>query len=113
MGIARRKHPGQTPMRLAATGAFLLDWVNSKEAARAPGTAKRYRHTIESSLVHIGGKSKWNLAGLTPHDIETLRDAGLKSGKGATTANRTAKGGGGRTNGLFTRTRLGLFGGSP
>ena len=70
---------------------FLTHWIISKETAKAAGTARRYRNTVELFLRSLGHRAKLPLASAAPRDIELLRDNEIKEGKSAKTANMTVK----------------------
>lgn len=70
---------------------YFLTWVNSKSVTRASGTAKRYRHTIESFLDHLGTRADTHLQNLRPAEIEAFRDLQAQEGKSAVTANMIIK----------------------
>jgi integrase len=82
---------GQGPMHHASTRDYLIGWANSKDIAKAAGTAKRYRHTISSFIAHLGPRADQSLGSLVPSDIEAFRDFQIKEGKSATTANMVVK----------------------
>lgn len=86
-----RETVGQSPLQNVKTQDFLTQWTTSKETTKAAGTAKRYRHTIETFLQHIGRKASQPLSALIPSDIETFRDLQIKEGKSAATANMVVK----------------------
>ena len=75
----------------ASTEEFLHGWLQSKEATKATGTARRYKNTVEVFLKQIGHRAKHPLASITPRDIELLRDGEVKAGKSAKTANMAVK----------------------
>lgn len=70
---------------------FLTEWTESKAISKSVGTAKRYRHTIESFLVHLEKRADGNLASIAPRDIAAFRDLQMRDGKSATTANMVVK----------------------
>ena len=82
---------GQSPMHHATVKDYLTAWMNSKDAAKAPGTAKRYRHTVSTFIDHLGCKADQSMGALLPRDIETFRDFQLREGKSASTANMVVK----------------------
>ena len=69
--------------------SFLRNWLSSREKiGRSPSTLKRYRPQIEGLLTFIGAKrAEGSIASLTATEIEAWRNAGIDSGKAATTAN--------------------------
>ena len=70
---------------------FLTAWANSKTVTAAPGTAKRYRHTVEEFVDHLGRRADASLQALRPSDIESFRDLQIIEGKSAVTANMVVK----------------------
>ena len=82
---------GQSPMRNVTVRDYLTAWVNSKNAAKAPGTAKRYRHTVTTFIDQLACKADQSMGALLPRDIETFRDFQLREGKSASTANMVVK----------------------
>jgi integrase len=82
---------GQGRMRNETTEAFLRAWVSSKEVSKSAGTARRYKHTIEEFLGHLGAKERESLAHVTTRDIESFRDAQKRAGRTASTVNMAVK----------------------
>jgi integrase len=82
---------GQSPMHHATVRDYLTAWMNSKEAAKSPGTAKRYRHTVSTFIDHLGRKADQSMGALLPRDIEAFRDLQLREGKSESTANMAVK----------------------
>ena len=82
---------GLGPIASTSIEEFLTQWIRSKETAKAAGTARRYRNTVEQFLRSLGRQAKHSLASVTPHAIEALRDNEIKEGKSAKTANMTVK----------------------
>jgi len=70
---------------------FFSAWVNSKSVTKASGTAKRYRHTVDSFLNYLGKRADTNLQNLRPAEIEGFRDLQIQEGKSAVTANMVIK----------------------
>lgn len=70
---------------------YLRQWTDSKEITKAPGTAKRYKHTVESFLAFIGARAAKNLSAVKPGDVAGFRDAQIREGKSPATANMTVK----------------------
>ena len=70
---------------------FLENWVDSKEVTKAPGTSKRYRHTVDEFLKHLGERAKGGLQSLRPAEIASFRDLQMSDGKSAATANMVLK----------------------
>ena len=75
-----------------SAGEFLKQWTESKEVTKASGTAKRYKHTIEAFLEHIGeARQTKSLASIKSADIAFFRDLQIKEGKSPATANMVVK----------------------
>lgn len=73
-------------------GPFLREWTKSKEVTKAPGTARRYAHTVESFLAMIGeDRAAKSITGIKASDVSRFRDAQIKEGKSPATANMTVK----------------------
>jgi integrase len=70
---------------------FFRDWLASKEAAKADGTAARYKNTVELFLAHIGKRAQRPLTGIMPRDIQTFLNARLKAGRASKTVIVDAK----------------------
>ena len=70
---------------------FLENWVDSKEVTKATGTSKRYRHTVDEFLKHLGERANAGLQSLRPAEIESFRDLQVSDGKSAATANMVLK----------------------
>lgn len=73
------------------TKSFLLEWIQSKKTTKAPGTAARYRKTIEDFIVFLDKKAIQPLSAVTPRHIERFRDFQVEQGKSPTTANMVVK----------------------
>jgi integrase len=82
---------GLGPVEFATTKEFFVEWIESKEVTKASGTAKRYRHTVESFIEHLGKRAALGLASVRPKDIAGFRDSQVKEGKSAATANMVVK----------------------
>jgi integrase len=82
---------GQSVMNSVSTKTFFADWIDSKTVSKAVGTAKRYRHTIDTFISHLGSKAGDSISAVTARDIETFRDLQLKEGKSPMTANLAVK----------------------
>jgi len=82
---------GHSPMQGDSVRDFLLAWATSKETTKASGTGKRYRHTVEEFITHLGTKADHPLSSVLPRDIEAFRDLQVKLGKSACTANLEVK----------------------
>ncbi len=79
------------PLEFATTEPWMNDWLADVKATRAPGTYLRYRLTIERFLKFIGRKAKGNLANVRKGEIQGFRDAELKAGVSASSADLTVK----------------------
>ena len=82
---------GQSPMHHASVRDYLTNWASSKDISKAAGTAKRYRHTVDTFLAYLGPKADQSLNSLVPSSIEAFRDFQIKEGKSASTANMVVK----------------------
>jgi len=82
---------GHSPMQGDSVRDFLEAWAKSKEATKAGGTSKRYRHTIDEFLKHLGPKADQPLSSVVARDIETFRDLQIKEGKANSSANVEVK----------------------
>lgn len=82
---------GHSPMQGDSVRDFLGAWASSKEATKASGTSKRYRHTVEEFLKHLGTKADQPLSSVVARDIETFRDLQVKLGKAPSSANLEVK----------------------
>lgn len=85
------KASGQAPLRNISARQFLLNWVESKEIAKAKGTGQRYRKVVESFVARLGERADSALGGITPQDVQSFRDEELKLGKANKTANLAVK----------------------
>jgi len=71
---------------------FSEEWIKSKQATKAGGTAIRYKGIIESFLAFLGErKAKLNIASIAPRDVQAFRDHEVREGKSQTTANLALK----------------------
>lgn len=82
---------GQGKLDSVTARTFLMSWADSKAISKSGGTAKRYRHTAETFLAHLGRKADNGITTILPRDIETFRDLQLKEGKSHATANMVVK----------------------
>jgi integrase len=82
---------GHSPMQGDSVRDFLGAWATSKETTKATGTGKRYRHTVDEFLEHLGTKADQPLSSVVAHDIETFRDLQVKQGKATSSANLEVK----------------------
>lgn len=104
------ENAGHGPMDRTSTEEFLTRWIASKETTKAAGTARRYKDTVDVFLRQLGARARLPLASLTARDVETLRDAELRAGKSAKTANMAVKT---LRNVLNVARRQGLLANSP
>ena len=82
---------GHGRLRNPTIRQYLVDWLDSKQLSKSPNTFKRYKHTIETFLAHLGDKSSRLLDQISPRDIEKFRDAQKREGKTASTVNTDIK----------------------
>lgn len=87
--IAQRSGLGN--VEFVSVEKHLLDWVKSKETTKAQGTAKRYRHTVETFLDFLGDRRSAVLESVRSADIEAFRNQQIKDGKSTATANMVVK----------------------
>ncbi len=81
----------QSPLNQTTIEEYLNHWAKSKSVTRASGTAKRYQHTVDSFIAHLGKKAQMNLTSLIPKDFESFRDFQIEEGKSPATANMVIK----------------------
>jgi hypothetical protein len=85
---------GVGPMNLQGVERFFVDWLASKETAKAKGTSRRYRDVIRSFLEQLGAQKRaGGLNGVTPIDVQRFRDSELRRGLANKTANFSLVGG--------------------
>lgn len=82
---------GQRAVETKTIKGHLKNWLTSKEASTAAGTARRYRDIIDPFLKALGERADLELSALTPRDIQAFRDAELRTGKSNKTANMSVK----------------------
>lgn len=95
--ILKRTATGES-LRCPSTGQFFKDWLASKEASKAEGTAARYEHVIKEFLADLGDRAAARpLSSLTPRHVQSFITARSKTGLSASTV---------RINGKVLRTAL-------
>ncbi len=82
---------GQRTIATSTVRGFLENWMSSKDASTAAGTARRYRDVVEPFLKSLCERADLDLSGVTPSDVQTFRDAELRAGKSNKTANMAVK----------------------
>ena len=116
-GQARRvlddilENVGQGRMNVQEIEEFLTGWLESKRAAKAAGTVRRYQDVVIPFLEHLGPtRRRAPLASLAARDVATFRDDLLRDGlsnKSANLALKTLRGA------LNTARRQGLLVSNP
>ena len=82
---------GQRPVAATSIRSYFENWLSSKDASTAPGTARRYRDFIEPFLKSLNDRAELDLSSLNPQDVQIFRDAALRTGKSKKTANMAVK----------------------
>lgn len=83
---------GQGPMNFQSVEQFFSNWLDSKTASKAKGTARRYRDVIRPFLGHLSpSKRAAALNAVTPSDVQGFRDSELRAGLANKTANFSLK----------------------
>jgi integrase len=71
--------------------AWLRDWLRGKQVSKSENTHRKYAHTIESFIAHLGARAKLNIAAIRSKDIASFRDAQIVSGKHPNTVHYLVK----------------------
>lgn len=107
--IMDRTQTGDT-LRNPKAGAWLLEWVESKEASKAETTGIRYRHTVEDFIRYLGPRAERPLIAIVPRDIQGFIDLRARQKVGPSTLNVDGK----ILRAAFTRARkMGLITSNP
>jgi len=70
---------------------YLDAWVKSKELVKSPGTAERYKHTVELFITHLGDRAKRPLVAVTARDVQSFVDSRIDAGIASKTVSVDAK----------------------
>lgn len=82
---------GQGVMNTATVKQFFDDWLESKRAAKALGTARRYENVMEPFIASLGNRANIQLASLTPRDVQKFLDEQAAGGLANKTRNFSLK----------------------
>lgn len=82
---------GQRVIATSTVRAFFENWMASKDASTAPGTARRYRDIVEPFLESLKHRADLDISALTSVDVARYRDDELRAGKSNRTANMAVK----------------------
>jgi integrase len=78
-------------LRTPRIGAFLIEWLETKEAAKSTSTGVRYRQIVEEFIEHLGERAARPLSSLTASDIQSFLTKRQRKGCSPTTVNLDGK----------------------
>jgi len=88
--IMERTATGET-LRSPSVREFFKEWLESKQASKAPSTAERYGKAVAEFLLHLGERADKPLSGLAPRHIETFITKRTKAGLAPATVSLDGK----------------------
>ena len=79
---------GGEPVCSNSPTSFFTDWLTGKKATKAKGTFIHYSGVLGNFLTLIGeARAEASVGAISPTEVQKFRDAAIKAGKTATSAN--------------------------